>query len=184
MSLATNVWARGQDLLALTIAFGSAAADTGVVTWGSQLTLQNRGSANGVPTTALGTSPEQVTLSGTSVRGNLDYLRIAGNYTLEQIMALDATQESYTEIMMGVQVSVGEIMKQSGNVLPLGFWNPGHPYVQVCAVFGNTVHYRGYIFTMTRENLQDGAASFGKNTIELTLKPNDLGVPIVQYFEV
>lgn len=201
VSPVANTWTRGQDLLVLQVSFGSV-ADDGSVTFGYGSSgpafgpaypayLQNRGTGPS-PLTPRGANPgPSVTLSTAAIRGTCDYLRIAGQYMLDQIIALDATTDNFTEILQSCNVSIGEIQRKTGNVLPMGYWNSVNatanqastPYVQITAVAGNSSHGYGYILTMQREGLNTGITNFGKNTNEMTVRPADLGYPCVQYAE-
>ena len=126
-----NIWARGQDLLMLQVSFGYAALGSGIVTFGYAPTsgpaypayLQNRGTSPNTITPDGNSPGPAVAVSTVAIRGNCDFLRIAGRYMLDQIIALDATTDNFTEILQSCDVSLGEVMKQSNNILPMGYWN-------------------------------------------------------------
>lgn len=185
------LWERGQDILVAQVAFGTVTVGTGQVNYNATLSpgyVQNKGTGPSSITPAGGGNV--VTLSTTAIRGNCDGIGVSLHRMLDQIIPLDATQDNWVPILDSGDISIGEVMKQSGNILPLGYnqgqamGNTSAPYVQATFCFGNSVHYRYYIITGVAESLRDGVMNFGKNTIQMTIKPSDQGFPFIQYGEV
>jgi hypothetical protein len=138
-------WLLGKHLNSLQVFYGVRAAD-GTMTW-----------------TSAGY------LAGNSAPGSCDYVRLADDRALEQINAVDDDHAHYEKTLYDSSFVVGEILKRTGNILPL----IANTYDYVKVVFTRGVPSGTGMQTYTYEGIirgfNDGVVAMGKNSCEITL---------------
>jgi hypothetical protein len=108
--------------------------------------------------------------SASSLLNRVDYVRISDDRALDMIASVDAIFAHYEKTIMDFTLTVGEILtKGATNILP--GMAAGTDYVKVVFTRGSQT----YTFLGIIQSFQDGVTAMGKNAVELTLKPIDLG---------
>jgi hypothetical protein len=108
--------------------------------------------------------------SAGSLLNQVDYIRLSDTRMLDMIASVDATFAHYEKTLNDSSLVVGEILqKPTAPILPAAAATKD--YLKVVFTRSNATYtYLGII-----ESFADGISALGKNAVEVTLKPIDLG---------
>lgn len=108
--------------------------------------------------------------SAGSLLNQVDYVRISDNRMLDMIASIDAIFAHYEKTLNDSSLVVGEILQKVADPILPAVANASDYMKVVFTRAGKTYTYLGII-----ESFSDGITALGKNAVEITLKPIDLG---------